>query len=27
MYCNINASGTIEVRTDESRFGGYKIIE
>jgi len=27
MYCNINASGTIEVRTIESRFGGYKIIE
>ena len=27
MYCYVNVSGTVEVRTTESRFGGYKIIE
>ena len=27
MYCYVNAGSTVEVRTAESRFGGYKIIE
>jgi len=27
MYCYVNAGGTIEIRTQESRFGAYKIIE
>jgi hypothetical protein len=27
MYCYVNQTGTVEVRTAESRFGGYKIIE
>tara|TARA_R100001129_G_C5168600_1_gene204117 strand:+ start:15 stop:587 length:573 start_codon:yes stop_codon:yes gene_type:complete len=27
MYCYVNQTATVEVRTAESRFGGFKIIE